>query len=87
VARYDRARLALRCAHTSASTRCGQGLQPQEPQPEVDVEFTARHLLDPIHSNYKDRVGRTIREQITGSSVPVALIRDKTADSVDSADA
>lgn len=47
----------------------------------VNIEFTGRHLLDPVHSNDKAYITRKIKEQITGSSATVVLIGDQTADS------
>jgi hypothetical protein len=47
----------------------------------VNVEFTGRHLLDPVHSNDKGYITRKIKEQITGSSATTVLIGDQTADS------
>ena len=47
----------------------------------VPFEFVGRHLLDPVDSTNKDYISRKIREQITGTSVTVVLIGDKTWDS------
>ena len=44
----------------------------------VPVEFVGRHLLDPVHSKNWDYISRKIREQLTGTSVTVVLIGDKT---------
>ena len=44
----------------------------------VPVEFVGRHLLDPVNSNNWDYISRKIREQLTGTSVTVALIGDTT---------
>lgn len=47
----------------------------------LDLEFTGRHLLDPVQSNDPAYISRKIREQIRGSSVTVVLIGDNTAQS------
>ena len=44
----------------------------------VPVEFVGRHLLDPVNSTNWDYISRKIREQLTGTSVTVVLIGDKT---------
>lgn len=44
----------------------------------VSVEFVGRHLLDPVDSTNWDYISRKIREQLTGTSVTVVLIGDKT---------
>lgn len=47
----------------------------------VNVDFTGRHLLDPVKSNNPDYISRKIREQISGSSATVVLIGKNTAES------
>jgi hypothetical protein len=47
----------------------------------VGLEFTGRHLLDPVKSSDPDYIGRKIREQLKGSSVTVVLIGKDTAKS------
>ena len=51
----------------------------------VPVEFVGRHLLDPVNSTNWEYISRKIREQLTGTSVTVVLIGDKTwqSDAVD----
>ncbi|MCY4417277.1 MAG: TIR domain-containing protein [Chloroflexi bacterium] len=44
----------------------------------VPVEFVGRHILDPVNSTNKDYISRKIREQLTGTSVTIVLIGDKT---------
>lgn len=47
----------------------------------VNVDFTGRHLLDPVKSNDPDYITRKIKEQIAGSSATIVLIGNNTADS------
>jgi hypothetical protein len=47
----------------------------------VDVDFQGRHLLDPVKSTDTDYVKRCVRDQLTGTSVLVVLIGQKTAES------
>lgn len=49
--------------------------------PNVDVEFVGRHLLDPVDSTNEDYIRQCVREQLKGTSVTVVLIGDKTHDS------
>ena len=44
----------------------------------VPVDFVGRHLLDPVDSTNWDYISRKIREQLTGTSVTVVLIGEKT---------
>ena len=44
----------------------------------VPTEFVGRHLLDPVKSSDSAYISRKIREQLTGTSVTVVLIGDKT---------
>ena len=47
----------------------------------VNVDFTGRHLLNPVKSTDRDYISRKIREQIKGSSATIVLIGKNTADS------
>lgn len=47
----------------------------------VNVDFTGRHLLDPVKSSDPDYISRKIKEQIKGSSATIVLIGKNTADS------
>lgn len=47
----------------------------------VDVDFTGRHLLDPVKSRDPDYISRKIKEKIKGSSAAVVLIGKQTAGS------
>ena len=47
----------------------------------VNIDFTGRHLLDPVKSNDPAYIGRKIKEQIKGSSATVVLIGKETAGS------
>src|SRR4051794_11867492 len=47
----------------------------------VDLEFTGRHLLDPVKSSDTDYIRRKVEEQLKGSSVTVVLIGKQTAQS------
>ncbi len=47
----------------------------------LGLEYTGRHLLDPVKSQDAGYITSKIREQIKGSSVTVVLIGDDTANS------
>jgi MTH538 TIR-like domain (DUF1863) len=47
----------------------------------VELEFTGRHLLDPVKSSDPDYVRSKIKEQLKGSSVTVVLIGRQTSQS------
>lgn len=47
----------------------------------VDVEFVGRHLLDPVDSTNEAYIRQKVVEQLTGTSVTVVLIGQKTCDS------
>lgn len=53
----------------------------QGKNPNITFEFVGRHLLDPVDSENEDYIKRKIREQISGTSVTVVIIGEKTADS------
>lgn len=59
-----------------------RGLDLMTHNKKVNVDFTGRHLLDPVKSNDPDYITRKIKEQITGSSATVVLIGKNTADSM-----
>lgn len=58
-----------------------KGLNLMTHNSNVDVDFTGRHLLDPVKSSDPDYIGKKIREQIDGSSATIVLIGSETADS------
>jgi len=58
-----------------------KGLNLMRYNDKVKVDFTGRHLLDPVNSNDPDYIERKIREQIKGSSAAIVLIGTETADS------
>lgn len=47
----------------------------------VNVDFTGRHLLDPVKSHNPDYIGQKIKEKIKGSSATIVLIGAQKADS------
>lgn len=47
----------------------------------VNVDFTGRHLLDPVGSRDPNYISRKIKEKITGSSATIVLIGQQTAQS------
>jgi hypothetical protein len=47
----------------------------------VDVQFVGRHLLDPVNSNNRDYIRSKVKEQLSGTSVTVVLIGEKTSES------
>jgi hypothetical protein len=47
----------------------------------VDIEFVGRHLLSPVDSTNEQTIKQAIREQLTGTSVTVVLLGDKTQQS------
>jgi hypothetical protein len=47
----------------------------------IDIDFTGRHLLDPVKSKDPDYISRKIKEKIKGSSATIVLIGKETADS------
>ncbi len=49
--------------------------------PNVDLDFVGRHLLDPVDSSNTEYIKRKIMEQLSGTSVTVVLIGNKTGDS------
>ncbi len=58
-----------------------RGLNLMTYNKNVNVDFTGRHLLDPVKSNDANYITRKIKEQITGSSATIVLIGKNTADS------
>jgi hypothetical protein len=49
--------------------------------PNVEVDFFDRHLLDPVASRDPDYIRRCINERMRGTSVTVVLIGSKTHES------
>lgn len=47
----------------------------------VNVDFTGRHLLDPVKSRDPNYISRKIKEKISGSSATIVLIGEQTAQS------
>jgi len=47
----------------------------------VDLQFVGRHLLDPVNSENHDYIRSKVKEELTGTSVTVVLIGEKTFDS------
>jgi hypothetical protein len=47
----------------------------------VNVDFTGRHLLDPVKSHDQNYISRKIKEKIVGSSATIVLIGKNTSDS------
>lgn len=58
-----------------------RGLNLMTHNKNVNVDFTGRHLLDPVKSQDSDYISRKIREKIKGSSATVVLIGKETAQS------
>lgn len=58
-----------------------KGLNLMTHNPHVNVDFTGRHLLDPVKSANSDYITRKIKEQIKYSSATVVLIGKDTATS------
>lgn len=58
-----------------------RGLNLMTYNKNVNIEFTGRHLLDPVNSENADYISRKIKEKITGSSATIVLIGKGTADS------
>lgn len=58
-----------------------RGLNLMTHNKNVNVDFTGRHLLDPVKSQDSDYISRKIREKITGSSATIVLIGKGTAQS------
>jgi hypothetical protein len=59
-----------------------RGLNLMTYNKNVGIDFTGRHLLDPVKSHDASYISRKIKEQITGSSATIVLIGKNTADSV-----
>lgn len=58
-----------------------RGLNLMTYNKNVNVDFTGRHLLDPVKSQDADYITRKIKEQIAGSSATIVLIGNNTAES------
>ena len=58
-----------------------RGLNLMTYNKHVGIDFTGRHLLDPVVSHDANYISRKIKEQITGSSATIVLIGKNTADS------
>jgi hypothetical protein len=58
-----------------------RGLNLMTYNKNVNIDFTGRHLLDPVKSHDADYIARKIKEQITGSSATIVLIGKNTAGS------
>lgn len=59
-----------------------RGLNLMTYNKNVNIDFTGRHLLDPVKSNDANYITRKIKEQIAGSSATIVLIGKNTADSM-----
>jgi len=58
-----------------------RGLNLMTHNENVNVDFTGRHLLDPVKSSDADYISQKIKEKIKGSSATIVLIGAQTADS------
>jgi hypothetical protein len=58
-----------------------RGLNLMTYNKNVNVDFTGRHLLDPVKSKEPDYISRKIREKIKGSSATIVLIGKETVKS------
>ncbi|SJN13039.1 hypothetical protein FM113_16610 [Leucobacter sp. 7(1)] len=58
-----------------------RGLNLMTYNKNVNVDFTGRHLLDPVKSQDSDYISRKIKEKIKGSSATIVLIGKETAQS------
>ena len=58
-----------------------RGLNLMTYNKNVNIDFTGRHLLDPVKSQDPDYISRKIKEQIKYSSATIVLIGQNTADS------
>lgn len=58
-----------------------RGLNLMTYNKNVNVDFTGRHLLDPVKSTDSNYITRKIKEQIAGSSATIVLIGKDTAGS------
>lgn len=58
-----------------------RGLNLMTYNKNVNVDFTGRHLLDPVKSQDPDYISRKIKEKLKGSSATIVLIGKQTADS------
>ncbi|WP_192804583.1 TIR domain-containing protein [Rhodococcus erythropolis] len=58
-----------------------RGLNLMTYNKNVNIDFTGRHLLDPVKSHDPNYISRKIKEKITGSSATIVLIGKNTADS------
>ena len=57
------------------------GLNLMRYNKNVDIDFTGRHLLQPVNSSDQDYISRKIREKIKGSSATIVLIGKHTSES------
>jgi hypothetical protein len=58
-----------------------RGLDLMTYNKNVNVDFTGRHLLDPVKSKDPEYISRKIKEEIKGSSATIVLLGKQTADS------
>lgn len=58
-----------------------KGLALLSHAPNVELKFNGRHLINPVDSTNRDYIRRSIREQITGSSVTLMIVGKDTANS------
>jgi len=56
-----------------------KGFDLQGRNPKIDFDFIGRHLLNPVNSENEGYIKSKIREQISGTSVTVVVIGEKTA--------
>lgn len=49
--------------------------------PHLNLDFTGRHLLDPVNSENVEYITQCIKRQLTGTSVTVVLVGERTAGS------
>ena len=58
-----------------------RGLNLMTYNKNVNVDFTGRHLLDPVKSQDSEYISQKIKEKIKGSSATIVLIGKETAQS------
>jgi hypothetical protein len=58
-----------------------RGLNLLSRAPNVDLSFSGRHLINPVKSEDRAYILRSIGKQITGSSVTALIVGGKTAQS------
>lgn len=72
-------RVFISYQHSDRMTAKGFNLMRYNPH--LNLDFTGRHLLDPVNSENTAYITQCIKGQLTGTSVTVVIVGERTASS------